>query len=230
MWAEALVGTARSRDRGCGCGFPQERSPTMVASCTNRSPVDFSVCRASQTTARSRTSCATWLGGSPHSRSKEQIHATHIQAPNGRTTLMAAPYDVPRVQACWRDRWETESVGRVGLATVDASNVFVNLVEFPYPSAEGVHVGHVVRYAGVDAYSRYRRMAGKHVFQPIGFDAFGIHTENCTLRVGEHSISLTSSTTARFRQQLSRAGMAHVRCSERSWSVSGQRGCRRPAG
>jgi leucyl-tRNA synthetase len=121
---------------------------------------------------------------------------------------MAAPYDVPRAEAYWRDRWETEGVGRVDLATVDASNVFVNLVEFPYPSAEGLHVGHAFRYAGVDAYGRYRRMAGKQVFQPIGFDAFGIHTENYALRVGEHPISLTTSTTARFRQQLSRAGMA----------------------
>ncbi|MEN8239792.1 MAG: leucine--tRNA ligase [Actinomycetota bacterium] len=121
---------------------------------------------------------------------------------------MAAPYDVQQVEAHWRDRWETEGIGRVDLDAVDASDVFVNQVEFPYPSAEGLHVGHVYRYAGVDAYGRYQRMAGKQVFQPIGFDAFGIHTENYALRVGEHPISLTARTTARFRQQLSRAGMA----------------------
>ena len=63
------------------------------------------------------------------------------------------------------------------------TRVFVNLVEFPYPSAEGLHVGHVFRYSGVDAYGRYMRMRGRQVFQPIGFDAFGIHTENYALKV-----------------------------------------------
>ena len=75
-----------------------------------------------------------------------------------------------------------------------ADDVFYNLVEFPYPSAEGLHVGHVYRYGGVDTYGRYQRMRGKQVFQPIGFDAFGIHTENYALRVGEHPRPLTART------------------------------------
>jgi leucyl-tRNA synthetase len=121
---------------------------------------------------------------------------------------MAAPYDVQQVEAYWRHRWETEGVGRVDLDAVDPSDVFVNLVEYPYPSAEGLHVGHVYRYAGVDAYGRYQRMSGTQVFQPIGFDAFGIHTENYALSVGEHPVSLTARTTARFSRQLSRIGCA----------------------
>ena len=121
---------------------------------------------------------------------------------------MAPPYDAQRVEAHWRERWEAEGVGRVDLDRVDASEIFVNLAEFPYPSAEGLHVGHVFRYGGVDAYGRYRRMSGSEVFQPIGFDAFGIHTENYAIRVGEHPVSLTARTTARFRDQLSRTGMA----------------------
>lgn len=121
---------------------------------------------------------------------------------------MVAPYDVNRVEAHWRERWEAEGVGRVDLDGVEASKVFMNLAEFPYPSAEGLHVGHVFRYAGVDAYGRYRRMRGDEVFQPIGFDAFGIHTENYALRVSVNPMSLTARTTERFRQQLSRTGMA----------------------
>ncbi len=119
-----------------------------------------------------------------------------------------APYDIQEIETRWRRRWETEGIGKVDLAAVDPSAVFVNQVEFPYPSAEGLHVGHIFRYAGVDTYGRYRRMTGKQVFQPIGFDAFGIHTENYALRVERHPEELTAETTSRFREQLSRTGMA----------------------
>jgi leucyl-tRNA synthetase len=119
---------------------------------------------------------------------------------------MAAPYDVQQVETHWRRRWETEGVGLVDLDA--AAGVFVNLVEFPYPSAEGLHVGHVYRYAGVDAHGRYRRMRGDAVFQPIGYDAFGIHTENYALEVGEHPAVVTDRTTARFGEQLNRIGCA----------------------
>lgn len=119
-----------------------------------------------------------------------------------------APYDVQQIEAHWRKRWESEKVGIVDLASGDSTSVFVNQVEFPYPSAEGLHVGHVFRYAGVDTYGRYQRMAGKQVFQPIGFDSFGIHTENYAIKVGQHPASLTARTVERFRQQLSRTGMA----------------------
>ena len=121
---------------------------------------------------------------------------------------MARPYDARAIESAWRARWEAEGINRVDLDAVAADDVFYNLVEFPYPSAEGLHVGHVYRYGGVDTYGRYQRMRGKHVFQPIGFDAFGIHTENYALRVGEHPRPLTARTTARFREQLARIGMA----------------------
>ena len=121
---------------------------------------------------------------------------------------MAQPYDVRTIEAAWRARWDVAGVGRVDLDAVSADDAFYNLVEFPYPSAEGLHVGHVYRYGGVDTYGRYQRMRGKHVFQPIGFDAFGIHTENYALKVGEHPRPLTARTIARFREQLARMGMA----------------------
>ena len=121
---------------------------------------------------------------------------------------MEHPYAVHEVEARWRDRWRAEGTGLVDLDTVDQRNVFVNLAEFPYPSAEGLHVGHVFRYSGVDVYGRYMRMRGRSVFQPIGFDAFGIHTENYALKVNEHPAVLTRKTTARFADQLTRAGMA----------------------
>jgi leucyl-tRNA synthetase len=119
---------------------------------------------------------------------------------------MAMPYPARVIETRWRQEWEAAGVGGVDLDTVDPERVFYNLVEFPYPSAEGLHVGHVFRYVGVDAYGRYLRMQRREVFQPIGFDAFGIHTENYAIKVGEHPRTLTERTTARFREQLSQVG------------------------
>jgi len=119
---------------------------------------------------------------------------------------MEMPYPVRAIETHWRRQWDAAAIGRVDLDRADPDRLFYNLVEFPYPSAEGLHVGHVFRYVGVDAYGRYQRMQGREVFQPIGFDAFGIHTENFAIKVGEHPASLTKRTTARFRQQLSEIG------------------------
>jgi tRNA synthetases class I (M) len=120
----------------------------------------------------------------------------------------------PDYEAKWRERWEAEGVGRIADA-VAAGDVFYNQVEFPYPSASGLHVGHVFRYLGDDAYDRYPRMRGKGVFQPMGFDAFGIHTENFSLRTGLHPRDLTGRTVENFRAQLGRGGMA--------WDLAGHR-------
>ena len=89
---------------------------------------------------------------------------------------MGVPYDFREIEQRWRERWEEAGLHHVDLDTVNPSRLFYNLVEFPYPSAEGLHVGHIFKYSGADAYGRYQRMLGKEVFQPIGFDAFGIHT------------------------------------------------------
>jgi leucyl-tRNA synthetase len=121
---------------------------------------------------------------------------------------MGLPYDVHEVENRWRARWEADDVTRLDLDRVDPDRIFYNLVEFPYPSAEGLHVGHVFKYSGADAFGRYQRMRGRQVFQPIGFDAFGIHTENYALRVGRNPKELTGRTTERFRAQLTRGGMA----------------------
>jgi leucyl-tRNA synthetase len=118
------------------------------------------------------------------------------------------PYDPQAIEAKWRARWDATGDDRLDLGAADPESIFYNCVEFPYPSAEGLHVGHIFKYSGADAYGRYQRMCGRAVFQPIGFDAFGIHTENFALRANEHPIALTARTIAHFRAQLARAGMA----------------------
>ena len=117
-------------------------------------------------------------------------------------------YDPIEVQARWQARWAGDRLHQLDLERVGPGEKLYNLVEFPYPSAEGLHVGHTYTYAGADTYGRYQRMRGRAVFQPIGFDAFGIHTENYALRVGEDPTTLTARTVERYRGQLRRLGAA----------------------
>jgi leucyl-tRNA synthetase len=118
------------------------------------------------------------------------------------------PYDPHVIEKRWRERWEADGVARVDLDAVHREAKFYNLCEFPYPSAEGLHVGHVFKYSGVDVYGRFQRMRGRAVFQPMGWDSFGINAENYALRAGAHPRDLIGRTTERFRAQLSRGGMA----------------------
>ncbi|MDQ3895871.1 MAG: class I tRNA ligase family protein, partial [Actinomycetota bacterium] len=116
--------------------------------------------------------------------------------------MAGLPYDAEEVEARWQARWDRDPPGHRD------GEKFYNLVEFPYPSAEGLHVGHVLTYCGADVVGRYQRMRGRAVFQPLGFDSFGIHTENYALKVGEHPAVLTERTIANYRRQLSRVGCA----------------------
>jgi leucyl-tRNA synthetase len=112
------------------------------------------------------------------------------------------------IEPRWRARWRADGLDELDLDAVDPAARFTNLVEFPYPSAEGLHVGHVSTFSGADAHGRLQRMRGRAVFQPIGFDAFGIHTENYALRMGERPGPLTRRTVANYRRQLGAIGAA----------------------
>ncbi len=124
------------------------------------------------------------------------------------TTTETTGYDATSVEERWQQRWHEDRLWELDVATLGRDAKFYNLVEFPYPSAEGLHVGHVFTYAGADTTGRYLRMQGKSVFQPIGFDSFGIHTENYALKVDKHPKALTAQTIARYREQLERLGIA----------------------
>ncbi|MGI9148366.1 MAG: class I tRNA ligase family protein [Chloroflexota bacterium] len=75
---------------------------------------------------------------------------------------------------------------------------FYNLMMFPYPSAEGLHVGNLYAYSGADIYGRFQAMRGHAVFEPMGFDAFGIHSENFAIKRGVHPRLLTADNVERF--------------------------------
>ncbi|MDX1675598.1 MAG: leucine--tRNA ligase, partial [Longimicrobiales bacterium] len=104
-------------------------------------------------------------------------------------------------------RWADEGTNALSEETLrDAEDPFFNLMMFPYPSAEGLHVGNIYAFTGADVYGRYQRLRGRTVFEPIGFDAFGIHSENFALKVGTHPMELIPSNVANFTRQLKRTG------------------------
>src|SRR3990172_8329235 len=114
-------------------------------------------------------------------------------------------YDPQAVERKWQQRWDERGTNHTDLG--GAARPFYNLMMFPYPSAEGLHVGNVFAFTGADIYGRFRRLRGDDVFQPLGFDAFGIHSENYALKLGVHPAELIPRNVARFREQLKRVGL-----------------------
>ena len=106
------------------------------------------------------------------------------------------------VEAKWRRRWQEEGVGEVDLDR--AERPFYDLLMFPYPSAEGLHVGNVFAFTGVDVFGRFMALRGYDVFEPVGFDAFGIHSENFALKMNVHPRKLIAQNVAHFTEQLRR--------------------------
>jgi leucyl-tRNA synthetase len=117
-------------------------------------------------------------------------------------------YRPDEIEPRWQARWERERAYELDLDALELRRKLYNLVEFPYPSAEGLHMGHVMTYCGADAFGRHQRMLGRQVFQPMGFDSFGIHTENFALKLGQRPDELTARTVANYRRQLRLFGAA----------------------
>src|SRR5215213_4340495 len=115
------------------------------------------------------------------------------------------PYDPATVEPKWQNRWRERGTHHTDLA--EGERPFYALMMFPYPSAEGLHVGNLFAFTGNDIYGRFQRLQGHTVFEPLGYDAFGIHSENYALKVGEHPMRLIPRNIANFRRQLERAGL-----------------------
>ncbi|HEY6209793.1 MAG TPA: leucine--tRNA ligase [Gemmatimonadales bacterium] len=113
-------------------------------------------------------------------------------------------YDPEAVETRWQERWEQDHTNEPDLDRPERP--FYNLMMFPYPSAEGLHVGNMFAFTGADIYGRFQRLQGHDVFEPIGFDAFGIHSENYALSVGTNPGTLIPRNIATFRRQLKRVG------------------------
>jgi leucyl-tRNA synthetase len=112
---------------------------------------------------------------------------------------MSERYDPRAIEPKWQRIWEETELYKVDLD--GAKRPFYNLMEFPYPSGEGLHVGHFFTYSGADTHGRFQRMRGYDVFQPMGWDAFGIHGENYALKIGENPARVIPRNVRRFRDE-----------------------------
>ena len=115
-------------------------------------------------------------------------------------------YDFKHIESKWQEKWEEEGV----FHAVDNSDKpkFHGLVEFPYPSGAGMHVGHIKAYSGLEVVSRKRRLQGYNVLFPIGFDAYGLPTENYAIKTGIHPRKVTDMNIKKFTSQLKRVGFS----------------------
>ena len=112
------------------------------------------------------------------------------------TTHQTPVYDPAQVEARWQERWAQAHTNEPDLD--HPTRPFYNLMMFPYPSAQGLHVGNMFAFTGADIYGRFKRLQGHDVFEPIGFDAFGIHSENYALQAGVHPARLIPQNIATF--------------------------------
>ena len=115
-------------------------------------------------------------------------------------------YDFLKIENKWQKKWEEADA----FAAKDNSSApkFYGLVEFPYPSGAGMHVGHIKAYSGLEVVSRKRRLEGYNVLFPIGFDAYGLPTENYAIKTGIHPRKVTDINIEKFTSQLKRVGFS----------------------
>src|SRR3989304_7456772 len=113
-------------------------------------------------------------------------------------------YDHKAVEAKWQKKWLATKIYSPDLNK--AKKPFYNLWMFPYPSAEGLHAGHAFASTGSDIYGRFMRMRGYDVFQPIGYDSFGIHSENYAIKINEKPQTVVERTTKNYEKQMRSLG------------------------
>lgn len=115
-------------------------------------------------------------------------------------------YDNAAIESKWQKYWDEHNTFKA--EDYSDKPKFFSLVEFPYPSGAGMHVGHIKAYSGLEVVSRKRRLEGYNVLFPIGFDAFGLPTENTAIKTGVHPRQVTDNNIVKFTQQLKRVGFS----------------------
>ena len=115
-------------------------------------------------------------------------------------------YNFKEIEKKWQDIWDEK--GTFNAVDNSDKEKFYALVEFPYPSGAGMHVGHIKAYSGLEVVSRKRRLQGYNVLFPIGFDAYGLPTENYAIKTGIHPRKVTDMNIEKFTSQLKRVGFS----------------------
>ncbi len=113
-------------------------------------------------------------------------------------------YYPDKIESKWQNVWEDKKTFSPDIK--GATKPYYNLMMFPYPSAEGLHVGNMYAFTGADVYAKFNRMLGKDVLEPIGLDGFGIHSENYALKVGRHPKEQAEIAEKNFYRQLRSIG------------------------
>jgi leucyl-tRNA synthetase len=115
-------------------------------------------------------------------------------------------YNHKSIESKWQKEWDKKKSFKA--LTGSKKKKFYSLMEFPYPSGDGLHTGHVKGYTAMDIISRKRRLEGFNVVFPIGFDAFGLPTENYAIKTGKQPSVITKKNTDNFRKQFKSLGMS----------------------
>lgn len=119
--------------------------------------------------------------------------------------MSKSKFEHKKIEAKWQEKWEKEKVLYPD-KILPEGNKYYNLWMFPYPSAEGLHAGHAFTTTGSDVMGRFQRMNGKNVFQPTGYDSFGIHSENFAIKIDDTPQNVIARTTANYTRQLKSMG------------------------
>jgi leucyl-tRNA synthetase len=117
---------------------------------------------------------------------------------------MSVRFDHTRIEKKWQEEWDKKKIYSPNI--LESKKPFYNLMMYPYPSAEGLHVGNMYAFTGADVYGRFQRMNGNDVFEPIGLDGFGIHSENYAIKVGRHPKEHAKISEKHFYEQLHMIG------------------------
>ncbi len=116
-------------------------------------------------------------------------------------------YDFNKIEKKWQDYWEDNNCYKTDIS-LDKPKLYV-LDMFPYPSGEGIHVGHLKGYVATDIYSRYKRLKGFNVLHPMGWDAFGLPAENYAIKNGVHPKITTKKNIENIKRQMIDAGLSY---------------------
>src|SRR5690606_11745573 len=153
------------------------------------------------------------LTGGPTGRCPWALRAAQLI--NCSTDSLTAPrpmprYDARRIEARWQSYWDEHGTFVTSNAPREraAGKLYV-LDMFPYPSGDGLHVGHPEGYTATDIVSRYWRMKGRHVLHPMGWDAFGLPAEQHAIKTGTHPRETTQKNIDTFRRQLKMLGFSY---------------------
>ena len=115
-------------------------------------------------------------------------------------------YDFNKIEKKWQENWRANETYKV---SEDASKEKYYVLDmFPYPSGAGLHVGHPLGYIASDVFARYKRLKGFNVLHPMGYDSFGLPTEQYAIETGIHPAIATKENTARYRKQLDQIGFS----------------------